>query len=650
MKLSYKWLQSYFDEPLPSPEELAKLFTMQLCEIEGIEKVGDDTQIDAKELPDRACYLLGHKFFADEIGALLNIKPKTSSVEDLVAPSVTVDEKVGLKIQTDMCNRHIARIVTNVSPKESPAWLVERLATIGQKSINLLVDLTNYVNFELGQPMHAFDKDKIKGTMVIRNANEGEEITTLDGKKVTMSSDVMVIADDVRPLDIAGVKGGEDTGVSASTTAVILEAANFDRTSIRKTSQKVGIRNDSSKRFENGVTPERAMMAMELYSSLLAKEIPEAQFSAIEDVYPNQPKERTVTVDPKKVKTLLGIEISDAEMLNILARCGLVSTSTDAWTFTIPAHRLDIADNADVSEEVGRIYGYDKLPHAPLSPVSQIPVNKVFSISNKIRAFLQTKGFSEVYTHTLVSGAQEVLANPLNADRGTLRDELTEGIVENITLNLRHKDYLGLKEVKVYEIGHCFYPQEHIAIALGIGESKKEVIQRKTEELTKIWNELCNFLGVSPDAIYKSYTDSSKTTGSILLEGDYVIEANLDELIRQAVEPSDEILLPSIQSVAYEPIVAFPYSIRDVAVFVPGEATEAGKVLDVIRQNGGANLAGAFIFDVFTKRKEGEPLRTSYAYRMKFQSKEKTLSEDEITAAVTKVTEALRSQSGWEVR
>src|SRR3989344_2676688 len=240
MKISYKWLQSYFEEKLPEPEKLGERITFSFAEIEGIEKVGSDTVLDIKVLPDRACYALSHRGVAYEVSAITGLKKKEV---EYPAPEVKkVARELSVRVDApELCQRYMARVVENVTQKEM-SWVREHLEAVGQRSINPIVDGANIVMFDMGQPLHAFDADKVEGGIIVRMARKGEKIITLDNREVNLDESVLVIADDKSPLAIAGIKGGKKAEVTTSTKNLILESASFNASYIRKTAERLGIK------------------------------------------------------------------------------------------------------------------------------------------------------------------------------------------------------------------------------------------------------------------------------------------------------------------------------------------------------------------------------------------------------------------------
>lgn len=327
MKVSYKWLQTYFDKPIPKPEKIAELFTMHAFELEGMEKAGDDTVFDFKILPNRAHDCLGIDGIARELSVLSRMSLKLKNQNEKFKIKET-KHKLKISIEdSKLCRRYAGRIIENVSVKDSPAWLKERLESIGQRSINNVVDITNYVMYSTGQPTHAFDLDKLAkpGNQVVisvRQARSGEKLLTLDSKDIALDETMLVIADNEKPLALAGIKGGKFAEVDENTKHIILESANFEPTSTRKTSQKVGIRTDSEKRFENEITPEFAGHAMEMATGLF-NELAGGTGTKIGeevDVYPRKRNAYKIGVTVNEVNNLLGSSLKQNDIEKILKR------------------------------------------------------------------------------------------------------------------------------------------------------------------------------------------------------------------------------------------------------------------------------------------------------------------------------------------
>ena len=323
MKISYEWLKLYL-KGLPKPEKVAEILEMHAFEVEGIEKKNKDCVFDISVLPNRAHDCLSHIGVAREIGAIMKLKIRNPKHE-IRNKFKIISSK--LKIQVDepnLCKRYIGRIIEGVKVGPSPKWLKEKLEAIGQKSINNIVDATNFVMFEVGQPLHAFDADKVEGGIIVRKAKKSEKITTLDNQEIAPDESVLIIADHKGLLAIAGIKGGKKAEITKDTKNIILEAANFEQTNIRLTSRKIGLRTDSSLRFENGITPELAERAMDRVTELILK-IASGKAGSKIDFYPRKANGFKIGLHPKDVLKILGVEINEKEIINILNRSGLES-------------------------------------------------------------------------------------------------------------------------------------------------------------------------------------------------------------------------------------------------------------------------------------------------------------------------------------
>src|ERR1035437_8568331 len=293
MKVSYKWLNEYFNGKAPKVEKAVELLEMHSMEVEGTEKVGNDFVIDAKAMPNLNHSCLCHRGTARELGTIAAIKIEKYSrkFKDITVSKTSKDLKVKIE-DGKLCRRYIGRIVENIKVGPSPTWLREKLETLGQRSINNIVDATNFVMLEIGQPMHAFDVDKIGHEIVIRNATLGEKITTLDKKEIDLDESILLITDGKNPLAIAGIKGGNFAELEINTKNIILESANFDPTLIRKTAQKIKIQTDASKRYENDLTQELCGEAMDILTKLIV-EIAGTKDTKVGDAidkYPNKAK------------------------------------------------------------------------------------------------------------------------------------------------------------------------------------------------------------------------------------------------------------------------------------------------------------------------------------------------------------------------
>lgn len=662
MIVSYKWLQSYFKEPLPTPLALADLLTMKVFEVEGMEEKGDDTIFDIKVLPDRAPYCLSHRYIAQEISGI--VRQEISVPDMLPVPNTKTKRKISISVEEkDLCIRYMGRVVENISIGPSPEWLKTCLLSVGQRSINNIVDYTNLVMLEIGQPMHAFDADKVVGNISVRLAKEGEELVILDGTSLKLSSSMLVIADENGPLALAGVKGGKRAEISESTKNIILEAATFKGSSVRRTSQTVGIRNDSSKRFENEVTAERAQLAMDMISDLIAKDTSsKAEFGETIDVYHSPIKELKFDISIKKINAILGCEIPGDTIADILKWCkiGVEKKGDDLLSLSIPPYRSDLRIQEDIADEIGRLYGYENVPVRIPKPEFEQGLNKNFYYINLIKKLLMDKGFSEVYTYTLKNEGDMVLENPLNAERGNLRNDLASTFKDKLEFNLRNMDLLGQTSIKIFEMGKVFgKKREHWSLAVGIAKPKNTKGDSVNEEVRNIREYLIASLGAS----IKTLCTVDDTGGLIVLNNkqigeinrvDGVMELDIEKIIEALPEVTPEmsqtLALPPLSATTYRKISPYPFMVRDIAVFIPGEEGHENEAIDMIKRNGTDLLVRVDLFDTFTKRKEGEPVRTSYAFRMIYQAVDRTLVDEEINSIMQKITDDMNSREDWQVR
>lgn len=629
MKVSLAWLQTYFDAPLPTQQEIAHALTFHAFEIE---EEGEGW-LDVKVLPDRAAYALSHRGVARELSAILNIPLKHDPLREAVTPLTSTDMLTVSVENPEKCLRYMGAVVKGVSVGPSPAWLKEALESVGQRSINNVVDVTNYVMLDLGQPLHAFDAGKLaeneKGYVIeVRGSREGERIATLTGDEYALPNDTLLITDGVTsiPVGIAGVKGGKAAEVDTATTDLVIEAACFDGATIRRASQALKLWTDASTRFQNKPSPELVAYGMNAVLSLL-KEVAGGEVVGGVDMYPMQPEVRTVATTLARINGRLGSSFTHDEVKGVVDRLGMnVAEEGDVLTVTPPFERRDIVIPDDLAEEVGRILGYDRIESAELPENTQTEGDRFKGIE-RIKDLLTERGFTEVSTQSFAAEGDIVLANPLQSDRPALRARLAPNMQDALArAKAVAPRVLGPEDsLKLFELGSVFTREgEHLSLALGYVQL---VGKQNPTVLADMVDTLATDLGLSCP---------------VTKEGDQVVELDLTDVDFAALGTG---YAPSRVSLgAYRPFSVYPFALRDVAVWTP-EGTEDTEVSSAIVGAAGNLLARIDLFDRFDK--DG---RTSYAFRLVFESCDRTLADADIDPVMESVTGELNSHEGWQVR
>ncbi|NQU16553.1 MAG: phenylalanine--tRNA ligase subunit beta [Candidatus Saganbacteria bacterium] len=593
---------------------------------------------------------------AREVAAVLNDKIQNPNVK-----LIETNRKVNIKVEVkdkELCPRYMARVIEGVKIKDSPQWIKEKLLLSGVRPINNVVDITNFVLLEYGQPLHAFDADKVD-KIVVRKAKAGEKIKTLDEQELKLDSGILVIADSKKPIAVAGIMGGIGTEVALNTQNILLESAFFNPISINKTSQMLKLRSESSVRFGKGVDWDGVAAALDRAAQLIA-ELGEGKILAGKiDKKAKSRKCKQLAIRVENTNRLLGTKLKAAEIIKILGRLGFkkIKSSMKSVTVSVPLSRFgDIEREVDLVEEVARIYGYDKID-TTISRVSQELSTDAFEKnSRKIKEILAGAGLYEVQTFSILDPKYPErlgleadyipIANPLTEDESVLRTIMLPSILKAVDHNLRHQiDDLGIFEVgKVYHKAKSYVETNMLAGALtgqgadffalkGIietllfefGSSKFESIQSNLlhpgQSAGIIFeNKAVGWFGeLNPD-ISKRY-DFKKPV--------YVFEINL-EVLFSAIKLTKKC----------KPLPKFPKSDRDVAMFIKDSVTHAG-ILETIREVGGSMVEDIQLFDVY---------KNSRAYRITYRDKNRTLTVDEVNAKHEEILKSLTTKLGVELR
>lgn len=477
MKLSLNWIKEYVGELPDAPKQVGLRMTLATAEIEGHETHGDDIvyDIDNKSLTHRPD-LWGHYGFAREVAAVYRQELKALDLGNWAYATQAEDPlAVSLHVDADLCPRYSGLVIDQIQVGPSPQWLVDKLEKIGARSINNIVDLTNYVMFEVGQPMHAFDRSKLSGDQIqVRLATAGETIETLDGGKHTLSETMMVIADASKPVAIAGVMGGANSEVDETTTSMVLESANFHPTHVRRTAAALGIRTDSSMRFEKGLDPEQTDRAVRRYVTLLLELCPQAKISTplLDAVQASYTARQPILIQTsfEFIRHRLGAPLSDDTIADILTSLHFqVDASNEGIQVTVPSFRStgDVSIPEDLVEEVGRVFGFDNIePVAPLIPVQPVRPRPLHAMQRQLRQVLsRDMGFHEVFNYGFVGdklleavgsspAGHLALANPLASDQNLLRTSLVPNMLKITAENLRFR-----KQFRFYELERVYSEQ-----------------------------------------------------------------------------------------------------------------------------------------------------------------------------------------------
>ncbi|MBC8465080.1 MAG: phenylalanine--tRNA ligase subunit beta [Parcubacteria group bacterium] len=652
MLVSYNKLQTYFSEPLLKPVDLKDVLTRRAFEVEEIYEKNSDTLIDIDVLPNRAHDCLSHRGIAKEIAVLTGLayaEPETISVSEDITATIDVDVR-----EPRLCRRYMGRVVEGVAvvstPEEGKVFLENR----GDRSINNIVDATNVTLFDIGQPLHAFDADKVEGGIVVRHAEKGERMTTLDGKELELSEKDVVIADQGGVLALAGVKGGRKAEVNEGTTRIILESANFDPVSVRKSANRHGIKTDASKRFENELSAETARVGMNEVSALIKEWIPKSVFGPMTDVYPNPEEDVKVEMSLEKINSILGSTIATETVEEIFGKLHFAyKKEGGVYTVTPPKERLDIRIAEDVAEEVGRVYGYEHIVGVPLPTLPESVVEKEFFFINRIRQELSRAGYTEIMTSSFRAKGEMEVTYPAASDKGFLRSTLMDMMQDRLVFNARNTTLFGKDDVRLFEIGHVFDRErgERLMCVLGVvypNMKPGKATEKAKSDVKDIVAAIAYNCGGDEemmDAKYISLTSGVVSQDGANLFGGHIVELDLGAFIDKLETPAGygNVLDTPNDIPVYTDFSVYPFMTRDVAFWTPGDVSEEEARKEVTGE-GDELLVRTDLFDVFEK--EG---RTSYAFRMVFQAMDRTLTDEEVNKIMNDVYAHIEAR-GWEVR
>jgi len=682
MVFSYNWLQSLINRKLPKPKELANLLTMHSFEVEEVKKTGSDYAIDIDILTNRGHDCFSHIGIVRECAVILGFKYKESVVRLKENSKIKTKDLVSLEVKNkNDCSRYTARIIAGVKIGSSPKWMQERLKVCGLRPINNVVDIANYVMLETGQPLHAFDLDKVaKQKIIVRRAKKGEKIVTLDNEKYGLDENVLLIADVKEPLGIAGIKGGKSSGIDEKTTRVIVESANFNPKVIRTGSKKLKLKTDASWRFENEIDQNLTEVAINRVMVLI-QEIAGGQITkGLIDFYPNKKKPSVLKLNLKDVEGFLGVKIPEQKIKKILSNLGfdVFGKSGQTIKVKVPTRRLDVLIPEDLIEEVGRIFGLEKIPSVfPRVRLSSPIRNLNLFWETLIRNILKEMGFFEAFTRSFVS-QQDVdlfgynlthlveLKNPPVIDYQYLRPSLIINLLKNVNQNLKFS-----QNIKFFELGKIFRTKK--AKAKSENYEEKKMLMAIVEnsdfyQLKGMVDLLLNKMGIS-NVWYDDYQASPEN--SLVAAWNHLVWAEIkvdNQEIGFLGEVSDKLLkklkinnsfmafefdlekLKEIasQESAYSPVSIYPAAVRDLAVLVPNN-TKVIDVLNVINNQGGELVKDVDVFDVY----DGEGIpggQKNFAFHLIYQAEDRTLKSEEIDKIQDKIIKALEKNPEWQVR
>lgn len=622
--------------------------------------------------PDCRC-MIG---IAREAAVTLGTKIKYPKIDVLEESDKKVDVDVKIENST-LCNRYMGRRVTDVKIKKSPYWMQRRLIESGVRPINNIVDITNYVMLEMGQPMHAFDMREIENNkIVVKNAYEGEKFITLDGVERTLDSDMLMITNGEKNLGIAGIMGGEESGIKDDTVEILFESASFNNENIRKTSKKLGLRSESSSRFEKGISPNTAEVALNRAVQLVELLGAGKVMKGAVDEYPTEKSVQKMTVNPKRINDRIGIDIPMDQFCRILEslefKCNLISN--EELELNIPDFRLDIEQEADIFEEIARIYGFENIPSVQLqgNTTAGVKSDKQKYIEN-IKNVAFSCGLYEILTYSFVSpkGLDKIripeesklrdvvrLINPLGEDTSIMRTTLIPNMLDVLSTNISH----NTESAKTFECGHIFTPDdmagtEETKLCIGMYGDNIDFFSLKGA-VEKIFSRS----GISDHSYVADSTNTTFHPGrcaNIVLNGE--ILATMGEIHPLALENYgitkkiyiaeinvDVVYRKSDDTIVFKSLPKFPAITRDIALLVKDEV-QVGEIEKVIYDNDGGLVEKCELFDVY----KGEQIESGYksiAYSIVYRSLEKTLTDSDITEVHEKILSELSRKLDAKLR
>ena len=660
MKFSYNWLRDLVEGMDASPAEVARWITIKTAESEGVEQHGSDyvIEIDNKSLTHRPD-LWGHYGMAREVAAILG-----RNLVDPVKPAeFPGDAPVRVSIEDHaLCPRYSALVFENVTVKPSPEWLQQRLEAVGLNPINNIVDVTNYVLAEIAQPMHAFDVAKLRGDEIfVRLARAGETIRALNEESYALDPSSLVIADPDGPVAIAGIIGGADSAISDSTTRIVLESANFNAASVRKTSSRLKLRTDASMRFEKAQDPVNTIRGLERAYALLQEVSPGIRLvGGLADNYRPMPAAAPVVLPLDWLDRKLGRAIPGDQVRRILESLefGVEEIAPRVFSVFVPSWRAtkDVSIKEDLVEEVGRMIGYDSIPPiAPLTPARVPPGSPEREFHHRVRQMAAAQGFTEVHNYSFVSqetarvfsadlSGHLAVSNPIVADQNLLRTSLLPGIWKNINDNARHFD-----QFRLFEIGRAIHPDREIPRFAAALYSKDDG-SSALFELKRLAECLLPGVSVRPADRTQSYEHPRRSADVLrgetsvgrlfefhprLVEGGRaaVLDLDLNRLMQLQPEPA-----------RYQPLRRFPESAFDLSVVVEP------RVLIADVQAALEPLAGDTLLSIVFLREFALADGTrSLSYRLTVGASDRTLSAEEVGDVRSRIIHGMRS-AGYELR
>jgi len=685
MRVPVDWLRQYVETPA-TVDEISRALTMAGLEIEGVEALGGGVVLEVNVTPNRPDCLSVFGV-ARDLAAIVGL-PLKPPVVDITDNNDAAPVTIEIADQ-GLCHRYTARVIRGVTIGPSPDWLKSRLEAVGIRPINNIVDVTNYVLMELGHPLHAFDLARIRGgKIVVKLADDGEAFTTLDNVERKLSGDMLTIRDAEGPIALAGVMGGRNSEVSTGTRDILLESAWFFPPSIRKTSRVLGLRSESSYRFERGTDIEGLAFALDRAAAMIA-ELAGGQVAGGKiDDYPSKYEPPSISLAVEKAGRILGVEVPAPEMVSILRRLGMdVEENYGALTARPPSFRRDIVRDIDLIEEIARIHGYDKIvSKMPSGVVPMPPVNRGREILRRVGQTLRSAGFSEAVNFSFMNPAHMdfmgfaadderrntvLLANPLRAEESALRTTLVPALLSNLAWNLnRGSDGLKLYEIsKVFvNIGDNVLPDEHIRIAAVLTPSAAKRLYPVPAQgfyelkgaLEAIMRELrIDRIGAAfVESTAEPYLEAGRAA-EILIGGrraGFIGEIRREVLAKFDISAdsyvfelyADVVIESAPASIKYAKLPKFPPVDRDMALLAPLNM-QSQQIIDAATGLSNSIVESIRVFDVYQGK--GIPDgRKSIAYSVRYQAMDRTLTDSEVDAAHSALIGHLQKTLGVELR